>query len=210
MIIRILCFGDSNTWGCIPGTKFQRFSERERFPKLLQQKLGNRYEIIEEGLNSRTLASEYKRPNKEGRNGSTYFIPCLYSHEPLDLVILMLGTTELKEEFNYSPEEVGILLEKYYVEVISKTTSVFKKKSPKLLIICPPIIKEIKASERYKRGEEKARLLSSIYSRIAKANNYEFVDASKLDVGSDGVHMIKESHAKLAKILANKVKLIKL
>src|SRR3989344_8358134 len=90
MVIRILCFGDSNTWGWIPGTAGKRFSEQIRFPKLLQTSLGNNYEIIEEGLNSRTLASKYRRPNKDSKNGNAHLIPCLHSHDPLDLVILML------------------------------------------------------------------------------------------------------------------------
>ncbi len=105
MVTRILCFGDSHVWGYIPNTNHERFSDKERFPKLLQKSLGSNYEIIEEGLNSRTLVSEDKRPNKEGRNGNIYLIPCLDSHDPLDLVILMLGTNELKHEFNNAPRK---------------------------------------------------------------------------------------------------------
>jgi lysophospholipase L1-like esterase len=208
--IRILCFGDSNTWGCIPGTKFKRFSEEIRFPKLLQKLLGGNYEIIEEGLYSRTLASEYKRPNKEGRNGKTYLIPCLYSHDPLDLVILMLGTTELKEEFHNSPEDIGNMLDKHYAKVIPKTKSQDRGTYPKLLIIAPPIIDEQSASPRYKGGTKKSKQLSKIYEKIAKTNKCLFIDASQLEVGSDGVHMTKESHKKLAETLANKIKSMKL
>ena len=71
---RILCFGDSYTWGYVPGTDHERFPEDVRFPKVLQKLLGENFEIIEEGLNSRTLINEDGRPGKEGRNGSQYII----------------------------------------------------------------------------------------------------------------------------------------
>ena len=103
---RILCFGDSNTRGYIPNSNYLRFSENERFPKLLQKVLGEEFEVIEEGLNSRTLVSDDLRKNKEGRNGSKYLIPCLDTHDPIDLVVLMLGTNELKEKYNHTTKEL--------------------------------------------------------------------------------------------------------
>ena len=62
---KILCFGDSLTWGYIPGSGHERFSEKIRWPKVLQKALGEDFEIIEEGLNSRTLVNEDTRPGKE-------------------------------------------------------------------------------------------------------------------------------------------------
>ena len=92
--IKILCYGDSNTWGYIPGTDHQRFSKDERWPGALQRMLGDKYEIIEEGLNSRTLISVDKRRDREGRSGAEYLLPCLDTHDPIDLVIIMLGTID--------------------------------------------------------------------------------------------------------------------
>ena len=77
---RILCYGDSNTWGYISGSNHQRYGSTERYPKILAKLLGINFEIIEEGLNSRTLISEDKRPGKEGKNGYNYLIPCLDTH----------------------------------------------------------------------------------------------------------------------------------
>ena len=79
--------------------------------KVLQKLLGDGFEIIEEGLNSRTLVSDDERPGKQGRNGSSYLIPCLDSHDPIDLVVLMLGTNEIKDKFQNSPEKSGICFE---------------------------------------------------------------------------------------------------
>jgi lysophospholipase L1-like esterase len=208
--IRILCFGDSYTWGYIPGSNHERFSEEIRFTKVLQKLLGSAFEVIEEGLNSRTLISDDQRPGKEGRNGSSYLIPCLDSHDPLDLVIIMLGTNELKDQFNNSAEIIGDLFEKHFVKVIVNRKSQFQDKCPQLLIISLPIINESTeyAIARYKGGAEKAAQTNKIYAEISKANNCYFVDVSSLKVGIDGVHLTKESQIKLAEMLYDKIKLI--
>jgi len=208
---RILCFGDSHTWGYIPGTDHERFSENVRFPKVLQKLLGENFEIIEEGLNSRTLVNEDIRPGKEGRNGSQYLIPCLDSHDPLDLVILMLGTNELKHKFQNSSEGIGNFLERNFVKIILDRKSQFQNTYPQVLIISLPIINEKTdyASKRYIGGTEKLRKLKEIYLGIAKINKCHFVDANKLSVGEDGVHLTKESHIELANKLYEKIKSIK-
>lgn len=205
--IRVLCFGDSYTWGYIPGSNHERFSEDIRFPKVLQKLLGSDFEIIEEGLNSRTLVSEDRRPGKEGRNGSSYLIPCLDSHDPIDLVIIMLGTNEMKDQFDNTPKKIGELFEEHFVKVILSRKSQFKDKSPQLLIVSLPIINESAeyAISRYKGGAEKSKQLTKVYSEIAKADKCFFVDASQLAVGMDGVHLTAESQAELAEMLYNKV-----
>ena len=96
-IKRILCFGDSNTWG-YNGIDESRFDENTRWTRLLQQHLGEDYEIIEEGLPGRTASID--DPIQEGMNAYDYIHPCLKSHSPLDLVIIMLGTNDAKERFN--------------------------------------------------------------------------------------------------------------
>ncbi len=206
--IRILCFGDSQTWGYIPGTDHERFSEDIRFPKALQRILGSRFEVIEEGLNSRTLISEDERESKAGRNGSAYLVPCLDSHDPLDLVILMIGTNELKHEFVASAKSIAEILERHFVKVILKRKSQFQKTFPQLLIISPPIINEDSryAKERYIGANAKSRQLGEAYLEIAERNGCFFIDASSLKVGPDGVHMTMESHLKLAKMIATSLK----
>ena len=88
----LLCFGDSNTWGYVPGSG-QRFPLEVRWPGVLQARLDNDYRIIEEGLNGRTTIHE--DPERDGRNGRLFLGPLLESHAPLDLLILMLGSNDL-------------------------------------------------------------------------------------------------------------------
>ena len=110
---RVLCYGDSNTWGYISGTDHQRYNENERWTRFLQKLVGNNFEIIEEGLNSRTLFTEDLRPGKDGRQGYTYLKPCMFTHDKIDIVILMLGTNELKDSFENSAEDIIAMLDKF-------------------------------------------------------------------------------------------------
>ena len=85
--------------------------------------LGNNFEIIEEGLNSRTLISNDTRPGKEEKNGYEYLIPCLDTQDPINLVVLMLGTNELNNAYNNEAEEIGKMLEEYFVKTILNRNS---------------------------------------------------------------------------------------
>ena len=91
---RILCYGDSNTYGHDPARGGARLPREQRWPGALAGLLGEGYEILEEGLCGRTTVLE--DPTAPGLNGLSYLGPCLLSHRPLDLVILMLGTNDLQ------------------------------------------------------------------------------------------------------------------
>lgn len=208
--IRILCYGDSNTWGYISGSNHKRYEKR--WTKILSALLGDRFEVIEEGLNSRTLISKDLRPGKEGKNGYEYLIPCLDTHDPLDLVILMLGTNELKSTYNKTAEEIGIILEKYFVQTILNRKSQIDNKFPKLLLICPPIVTEntgyCKENNKYLGAEQKSKELNNIYKNIAFKYNCYFIENKDLKTGIDGVHLTSNSHRKLAELLEEKIRKI--
>ena len=97
--VQILCYGDSNTWGTIgewvkPTLPTKRYAPENRWPCVLQERLGAKVNVIAEGLGGRTTI--YKRYGEEWKCGETYLLPCLRSHRPLDLVIIMLGTNDLQ------------------------------------------------------------------------------------------------------------------
>jgi lysophospholipase L1-like esterase len=206
---RILCYGDSLTWGYKPSTKYERLPSNIRWTGKLQKLLGNKYEIIEEGLNSRTLNSEDQRPDKNGRNGSETLIPILDTHDPIDLIILMLGTNELKDALAKEIEDITSILEKEYIEKILKHRSQFRNTTPKLLIISPPPIDISKeyAYERYSQSTEKQSLLTKQYKSLAEKYNCSFINSSEfVSPGSDGVHLDAKNHRKLAKEISKVVK----
>ena len=208
--IRILCYGDSNTWGYISGSDHQRYGNNERWTKILANLLGDDFEIIEEGLNSRTLISNDTRPGKEGKNGYEYLIPCLDTHDPIDFVILMLGTNELKSTYNKSAKDIGEMLEKYFVKTILNRKSQLKDSYTNLLIVVPPVINEYqdycKANDKYLGASHKSKELNDIYRELSKKYNCYFQSNEGLLTGIDGVHLTKESHKKLAKLLETKIR----
>ena len=102
--IRIVCFGDSNTWGYNPHTA-TRYPEDVRWTGLLQEMLGNDYKVIEEGQNGRTIATD--DPCEGERNGIKVIVPCIESQKPFDLLILMLGTNDLKGKFRYCASDIA-------------------------------------------------------------------------------------------------------
>lgn len=201
---RILCYGDSNTWGYISGTDHKRYGENERWTKILSRKLGSGFEVIEEGLNSRTLISNDTRPGKEGKNGYEYLLPCLDTHDPIDLVVIMLGTNELKKVYNKTIVEVGEIFEKYFIKTILNRKSQIEDKYPIILIIAPPIADD-DGSGKYEGALEKSMKFNEVYMRIAQDNNCYFIDNKSLETGIDKVHLTKESHIILAEKIYNMI-----
>ena len=123
-------------YGYIAGSDHKRFDENKRWTGLLQKKLGKHYFVIEEGLNSRTILSNDPRPGREGRSGFDYLLPCLDSHDPIDLIIIMLGTNEVKVRYNKKANEIGDMLENYIIKFI-KTRKLYNSSDIKILIITP-------------------------------------------------------------------------
>jgi lysophospholipase L1-like esterase len=112
----ILCYGDSNTWGCIPLTAAQpprRYGPAQRWPGVLRRELGDGFGIVEEGLNGRTTV--WDDPLEPSRSGKELLVPCLLTHQPIELVIVMLGTNDLKGRFGVGARDIaagaGLLLD---------------------------------------------------------------------------------------------------
>lgn len=136
-MVNIVCFGDSNTWGVDPATQ-ERLGPMVRWPGALRATLDPGYEIIEEGLRGRTTV--WDDPFEEGRNGLAYFVPCLKSHAPLDLVTLMLGTNDLKAVFRLRPGEIAAGIAAL-VRAAQRSAMGPGGGAPSVLVIAPPPIR---------------------------------------------------------------------
>lgn len=200
---RILCFGDSNTWGMVPGKKGERYDECARYTSLLKKRLGVGFEVIEEGLRSRTLASEDIKFPKGNRNGSEIFGQCLYTHDPLDFVVIFLGVNDLKAVHNKTVEELCVSLKENYIDFLNNVMRDELIKVPKIIIVAPSEIKEVLAD--FAGGEEKSRKFGELYRKTALENGCLFVGNGFLKVGCDGVHLTRESHVALSEKLAETI-----
>jgi lysophospholipase L1-like esterase len=201
----ILCYGDSNTWGYNPATA-ERFARDVRWTGILRRELGDGYHVIEEGLNGRTTV--WDDPIEGYKKGKEYLIPCLETHRPLDLVVLMLGTNDLKMRFSLSAYDIaqgaGVL-----VDIIQKSAAGPNGSAPKVLLMAPPpVAKLTEFAEMLEGAEPKSRRLAEHYKRVADEYGCEFLDTSKVIVSSDidGIHLEADEHRKLGKAVAARLK----
>ena len=203
----ILCYGDSLTWGYDPATG-KRIAIDKRWPGVLRNDLKN-YFVIEEGLNGRTTL--WDDPLHGGyKNGMKYLIPCLASHKPVDLVILFLGTNDLKTRFSLSAAEIsgGI---RVLVDLILKSHAGPYENAPELLLVAPPLVTELSNfAEEFESGKTKSRLLSKYYRQVAEEYNIHFLDTSEVVITSDldGIHLDVDEQVKLGHVMADIVRKI--
>ena len=203
---RILCYGDSNTWGFRPEHPFTRFPHDIRWTGVLRKLLGENYEVIEEGLNGRTTV--WDDPFGDHKNGKTYLSPCLESHSELDLVIIMLGTNDLKARFSLPACDVaagaGTL-----VDVVLKSETSREDSAPPVLLIAPPPLGALSDfAEMFEGGAAKSQGLSRHYRLIAEERGCAFLDAAEVIVSSDvdGIHFDLDEHHKLGQAVAGLVR----
>lgn len=202
---RVLCFGDSNTWGYNPDQPGTRYSSDTRWTGILATKLGNEYQLIEEGLNGRTAI--WDDPFGEHKNGKHYLIPCLETHREFDLMILMLGTNDLKAYFKLSAasiaQGVGVL-----IDIIQKSPVGINGNSPEVLLIAPPPTgKFTELDGMFEGAIEKSRKFERYYKELAVAKNCHFINAGETVNSSDldGIHWEPSEHQKFAEVLLKKV-----
>ena len=208
---RILCFGDSNTYGYDP--KGGRYDEDTRWPMRLQQLLGDGYTVIEEGFNGRTCV--YDDPIEGGyKSGAAYLPPCLMSHAPLDAVILMLGTNDAKKRFSLTPMTIGEGMMQL-IRLCRLYGLNADGNPPKVLVVAPPPILDHILRTRHGEcfGDQAVAVtkgLAAEYARISKLLRCEFLDAGEWARPSDidAVHFTREAHMGLANGLAQKIKTI--
>ena len=205
----ILCFGDSNTWGYSPQDG-SRFPPNVRWTGTLQKTLGIDYNIIEEGLNGRTtFINEEGEDARPFRSGSDVFSMILESHRPLDLVTIMLGTNDLKLEFNLSVEEIAQGVKELCEIVLSSEYLI--DNPPKLLLISPIHIGSTiqpDQEEFFEQAREKSYRFSEHYQRVAEELGIHFLDAAKIVSPSEGegVHWDADQHIKFGKELSNLIR----
>jgi lysophospholipase L1-like esterase len=195
---RILCFGDSNTWGK-DSENDGRFPKNVRWTGILAEHLGKDFEIIEEGLIGRTTVLD-DPIDGEHKNGRKYLVPCLASHAPLDLVIIMLGTSDLKKRFSLTALDITKGIEILIEEIQRSFSGPYLETSPEILILSPPPLGEGASIERYQDAKEKEELLSGYYQALAEKKGCAFLETKKYihEMGRDHLHLTPAGHKKLA------------
>ncbi|WP_300370821.1 SGNH/GDSL hydrolase family protein [Brachyspira sp.] len=208
-MINILCYGDSNTFGFVP-VIMERYAVNERWTGILQYILGDKYRIIENGLCGRTTM--FNDPCKSSRNGLHSIDATLEISKPLDLVIISLGTNDLKVKYSAPSNTItqGI---KRIISAIRNYDYEIKCNVPKILVLAPPPLGDKvesvnNFSEFDKNSISVSKELSSKYKLLSEQENVYFFDLGSIIKSSeeDQIHFTKESHKIVAEHLAEKIK----
>jgi lysophospholipase L1-like esterase len=205
----IVCFGDSNTWGYDPHSG-GRYPAQVRWPGALRLALGSSFYVIEEGLGGRTTV--WDDPVEPFRRGIDYLSPCLMSHAPLDLLILLLGTNDTKPRFSASAHDIGRGMERL-VRLAQLSETGPGGQPPQVLVIAPPHILPLQGtpfSEEFAGAEAKSLALATEYAQVAAARGAHFLDAAQHIVCSplDAVHWSADAHHTLGAVVAETVRAI--
>ena len=205
----ILCIGDSNTHGlCTDPSESAdhgyRYNEEERWTCLLQKALGEEYLVIEEGLNGRTCV--YDDPDMDSVNLLPVLHVLLNSHEPLDLLILMLGTNDAKEKFNTDATKIAVGMQILVEE--AKSVPCWSVEGPKILIVAPvPIEEGVTYPEFSVKSVETTRGLARKYAFLAIHEGVNFLDAGGCELTkADHAHLTAKGHRQLAERMETAVR----
>jgi len=198
----VLCYGDSITWGRNPsdGT---RFPFEQRWPGILEAKLGRGYRIVEEGLGGRTVATEsWLLPNRDGR---AMLLPILDSHAPLDWVIVFLGTNDCIPSLKRGAGEIAGGCASL-LWMIQKSAAGPKGAAPQMLLVSPPHFGKFSPfMDVFFRGaEETCRELAAAYAAVAEACGARFFNAATVVPPGpvDGVHPDANGQRQLGEAIA--------
>lgn len=226
---RILCFGDSNTYGVVSkwrqdGKPSARYNEATRWPRVMQSCLGDEWEVIEEGMPGRTTIYgnivEKEKQCSTAANpcvGIDYLLPCLLSHWPIDVVILALGVNDLQINVHkdfVTEKDLYEGMKKLAEVVLSLPRPAEGEWNRRLYLMSPaPIVQakgRLEVTEAYggERGIGLSESFSGIYKSLARELGCRFIDAGNTAVPdeADGVHYTAESHIRLGKYVASRLK----
>lgn len=208
---RVLCFGDSNTWGFQPGLS-TRYPESIRWTGKLAYELGPSVTVLEAGLNARTTV--FDDPLRPYANGRTGLLQDLVEQKPLDLVVLSLGTNDLKYTGAAGSAKglrdlLNIL---YHTDAFLYFGCPVFPNPPKVLVISPihisPELDRINPQSELRGKAEESKNFFRFFEPVCRQFGAELLDASLYAGPSeiDGVHMSAESHLALGRAIAEKVK----
>lgn len=209
---KIICFGDSNTYGYNPATG-GRFDENTRWPKVLQKLLGEDYEIFEEGQNGRNISDP--DPWEGGTKcGMDYVLPMIETRHPADLLIIMLGTNDLKLKFHLPPADIAGSLQLMLSKIKAYCRDYINCPDMKILIVSPLALSEpfeesyfapfFGGSDVVARSKE----LPKWYELVADQYGCYFLNATeKISAGSvDHLHLDEAGHRAMAELMKDKIK----
>jgi lysophospholipase L1-like esterase len=205
----ILCYGDSNTWGMVPMTSLARADRHppeDRWPSVVQARFGAGVRVIAEGLNGRTTVHDDPVDGAH-KNGRTYLLPCLESHAPLDAVVIMLGSNDLKYRFHAGPFDAAAGAGQL-AAMVNAGVRGQNGLAPKVLLVSPPRIGPLgMLADLFVGASEKSARLAPHYRAVAERLGCGFLDAACHVTASetDGLHLDADQQRVLGEAVADEL-----
>ena len=198
----VLCLGDSNTHGYCADHGI-RFNEDERWTCRLQTALGSDYLVTEEGLSGRTTV--FVDPIHESMDALSAAYALLKSHEVIDLLIIMLGTNDVKERFGANAACIAAGMERLILK--AKSVDCWGTKQPNILVVAPPPIGAGFHDAVMGDGcVEKSAGVAEQLRIICERQGVHFLDAKDCEFNQvDFMHLTRKGHAQLAELLSKEV-----
>lgn len=203
----IVCFGDTNTWG-YDETTGERLTFDKRWTGILSKILGKGYLVIEEGLPGRTTVNE--DPVEQYKNGREHIFPCLESHKPIDVFVMMLGQVELKSRFSLTAYDIAMGMEEL-VQIVLRSGAGRGGHSPRILLISPVQVGKVEGTDMEKwfpaeGTSERSAKFPLLFKGIADKYGIEFMEASQFaKTAPDAIHIANDSHQDFAQAVAWKI-----
>ncbi len=204
----VLCYGDSNTYGYNP-LDGSRYPKNIRWPGVLQELLGDDYEVIEAGCNGRTTV--FKRPDEPWTWGIDHITTAIYTHHPIHILVIMLGSNDLKTEFGASAKDIA----EGAAQIVTLAREFCTKKQgflPEILLVSPPKIGPEICHSPFcdsfdSSAVERSRQLAGEFRKAAESLHCLFADAAEAADPSeaDSLHLMPEAHAALAQLICRTI-----
>jgi len=206
----ILCYGDSLTWG-YDAASLGRHALEDRWPSMLGAELSGDVQVIAEGLNGRTTAFDDHLAGAD-RNGARVLPTILTSHAPLDLVVFMLGSNDMKPWIHGNPVAAKQGMQRL-IDIVRGHDFPFDWDAPQILIVAPPAVSRTdnaEFKEMFAGGDDASRRLAPQYSALADEAGCGFFDAGTVATTTplDGVHLDAENTRRIGAALAPLVRVM--
>ncbi|HYQ72050.1 MAG TPA: SGNH/GDSL hydrolase family protein [Gammaproteobacteria bacterium] len=201
----ILCYGDSITWGYIPGDA-GRYPLARRWPSVLQAEIGTGFQVVAEGLRGRYTVHD--EPFRPGRNGAALLEPILETHSPVDLLVIFLGTNDVLHHGDMTASDAARGVEVLARIALGSETGPAGQ-APRVMLVSPPRMGALSSelAELCHGDPARSAGFSRHYRAVAEARKLFFLDAADIVEPSpvDGVHLEEAGHAALGKAVAGEV-----
>jgi len=181
----------------------RRLPRAQRWPQVMAAALGAEWDVIAEGHPGRTAV--FADPIEGSHKNGQLSLPVLLeSHRPLDLVMVMLGTNDLKARFGASAADVALGIERLAMDIVRSGAGP-SGYPPVVLLVAPARIEETGVFEAIFAGAaEKSRALPALLEEAATRQGAGFWDAGRVAQVDpvDGIHLNAAGHAAIGAGLA--------